>query len=286
MFHFCCSYGNKKTIKSQGAGYGYAVASHGTFYLRGDNYAKSSRPDAIVAGNHDLRFGLLTPKGVLADLAGVIAMKKLKGLSSEGKFNSHKSLLLPNFLDIYLKYLMEVVMRKTAFIVFVVLAVLAATACKNNATGPNDPLILSTPPVNSGGGTVMPGPVYGINELVGIWQATEAEVWSTEDPDVWRDLVAEGGTITLVLEASQTYTVTVTMPGEKASVDTGSWYYHEFWGSPQIDFYPSSIPDPEYGEIPSFYVSLSDNTMSLSTGNTKLLPFDLGWYILNLELTR
>jgi hypothetical protein len=186
---------------------------------------------------------------------------------------------------------MEVVMRKTAFIVFVVLA---AATCKHNATSPNDPLLFSNPPVNASGPVIGTNdPVIGINDLVGTWQATKAEVWSSEDPDLRRDLVAEGGTATLVLEASQAYTVTVTMPGETPSVDTGIWYYHEFWGSPQIDFYPSSIPDPEYGEIPSFYVSLSDNTLTLSTGSTRLLPFDFGWSdtelqmaILNLVLTR
>jgi hypothetical protein len=102
MFHFCRSYGNKKTIISQGAGYGYVAVSHGTFHLTGGHHAKSSNPDALILGNHDLRFGLLKPRGALADPAGVIAMKKFKGWSSEGKFNSHKSLLLPNLLDIYL----------------------------------------------------------------------------------------------------------------------------------------------------------------------------------------
>jgi len=119
------------------------------------------------------------------------------------------------------------------------------------------------------------------NELyVGTWRATKAEFWRMPEPNVRRDrrdLLAEGGTVILVLEQCGNYSVSVTMPGEKTAIAPGRWHYHGFWGKPQIDFYISSIPDPEWGEIPSFYVSLSGDTMTLWDGGSNFLPFDYGW---------
>ena len=168
-------------------------------------------------------------------------------------------------------------MRKTSFMVFVVFAVLVAAACKDNPTDPNEPSIFLKPLAESDGLAKSDGLVIGINNLVGTWKATKVEAWSALNPELRRDPVAEGGTVTLVLEASQMYTVTVTIPAETPSVDTGIWHYHEFWGRPQIDFYPSSIPDPEYGEIPAFYVALSDNTLTLWDSGLTFLPFEFGW---------
>ena len=129
---------------------------------------------------------------------------------------------------------------------------------------------------------------------MGTWQATKAEAWKADKPDSKRDLVAEGGTVTLVLEpTSQTlgkakpsgkYTVTVTMPGMEPGVDSGFWFYSSNGsynsGKPQIDFYPASLgPDAEYGEIPAFLVALSDdnNTLKLWDSGLTFLPFDFGW---------
>lgn len=99
-----------------------------------------------------------------------------------------------------------------------------------------------------------------------------------------RDLVAEGGTVILVLEGSPNqsaapqYTITVTMPGGKTGIDTGRWIYTEFHdGRPQIDIYPSSIPDPDYGDVMGFYVALSDNTLKFWDDGKSFLPFDFGW---------
>lgn len=162
-------------------------------------------------------------------------------------------------------------MRKTAFMLLVALAILAAAACQDNPTLPGADSLVPVETVSTRSATTTESGFF-----VGIFQATKAEGWSYLDPNVRRDLVAEGGTVTLLLEASEAYTVTVTMPGETPRVATGRWHYHSFWGKPQIDFYMSSIPDPEYGEIPSFYVSLNENTLTLSQGGAKFLPFDFG----------
>lgn len=186
-------------------------------------------------------------------------------------------------------------MRKTSLMVLVALAVLAAAACKDNPTGPSASSRVLAGTVSTGSGTTTT--IINVEDLMGTWQATQAEGRNYWDPNIRRDLVAEGGTVSLVLEASQTdqtYTVTLTMPGETPRVDTGIWHYHEFWGRPQIDFWPSSIPDPEYGDGIGFYITLSGNTLSLSQGGGGFLLFDFGWHdswgndwaILDLVLTR
>lgn len=163
-------------------------------------------------------------------------------------------------------------MKKTSIVVLIALAVLAAAACQDNLTNPSpDSRALAKTVLNGSAATI------GVAGLVGTWKATKVEAWSALNPDTRRELVSDGGMVTLVLEASQTYTITVTMPGAKPGVDTGLWHYHEFWGRPQIDFYPSSIPDPEYGEIPAFYVALSDNTLRLWDSGLTFLPFEFGW---------
>jgi hypothetical protein len=186
-------------------------------------------------------------------------------------------------------------MRKTAFVVVVVLAVLAAVSCQDNLTGPSAtsraPAVTSSP---APAVTTCPATIE-VRALMGTWHATKAEAWRmvangggfTEVAGSRRDLVAEGGTVTLVLEPnSQTlgraipdgkYTLAVTMPGATPGVDSGFWFYTEFHGRPQIDIYPSSIPDPEYGEIMGFYVALSDNTLTFWDSGRTFLPFDFGW---------
>lgn len=171
-------------------------------------------------------------------------------------------------------------MRNLAFAVLVVLAVFAAIACQNSPTGPSPVSASPTKPVPPGSET---GPKTGIDGLVGTWQATKAEGTNFWDPNIRRDLVAEGGKVTLVLEADQTdqtFTVTLTMPGESPRVNYGIWHYHEFWGHPQLDFLPGWIPieELEYGQCMGFYFTLSDDTLTLSDGGGDFLRYDFGWH--------
>jgi len=170
-------------------------------------------------------------------------------------------------------------MRNIALAILVALAVLGAVACQNSPTGPNA--------ASSAGRelTASPGtwPKTSIDGLVGTWQATKAEGINFWDPNIRRDLVAEGGKVTLVLESGQTgqtYTATLTMPGEAPRVNFGIWYYTDFHGRPQLDFWPGSIPieELEYGDGMGFYFSLSDTTLSLSDGGGQFLCYDFGWH--------
>ena len=180
-------------------------------------------------------------------------------------------------------------MRRISFVVLIVGAVLAAASCTNSPTGPsaNSPVLADLEPEVEG-----PTTRLKVEDFVGTWQATKAEAWRVvqvgagfvEVAGSRRDLMAEGGTVTLVLEGGQTdnaaprYTITVTMPGGKTGVDTGGWIYTEFHdGRPQIDFYSASIPDPDYGGISGFYVALSDNTLTFWDSGLTFLPYDFGW---------
>ena len=180
-------------------------------------------------------------------------------------------------------------MRTISFVVLIVGAVLAAASCTHSPTSPsaNSPVLPDPEPEVEGTTTR-----FKVEDFVGTWQATKAEAWRVvqvgagfvEVAGSRRDLVAEGGTVTLVLEGGQTdnaaprYTITVTMPGGKTGVDTGGWIYTEFHdGRPQIDIYPASIPDPDYGGISGFYVALSDNTLTFWDSGLTFLPYDFGW---------
>lgn len=186
-------------------------------------------------------------------------------------------------------------MRKGAFVVLVALAVLAAAACQNT-TGPSPVSPMSTKPVSAPASAGSDsGAKIGIEGLMGTWQATKALGSNALKPDSQRDLIAEGGTVTLMLEENSQaigygkvvppgkYTITVTMPGTAPGTDTGYWYFGPAWqeqykGQYQMDFYPARLlPDIEYGEIPAFLVSLSGSTLKLWDSGLTFLPFDFGW---------
>lgn len=61
------------------------------------------------------------------------------------------------------------------------------------------------------------------DDLAGTWEATEAVVTSVADPTVSVDFVAEGGTITLVLNADAGYVFTSSFPGEDPEVEIGTY---------------------------------------------------------------
>ena len=97
-------------------------------------------------------------------------------------------------------------MRKTVFLVGIALAMLAAAACQDAPTGPlaNSPALPGTGSGMGSGSTDRPA--LTTNEAyMGTWQATTAECWRDPAANVLcdpRDLVAEGGTVILVLEQS------------------------------------------------------------------------------------
>jgi hypothetical protein len=62
-----------------------------------------------------------------------------------------------------------------------------------------------------------------VEELAGNWLATRAEVVSVADPGNKVDLVTLGGSFTLTLSASGTFSGSSAAPGEPAENWTGTW---------------------------------------------------------------
>ena len=177
-------------------------------------------------------------------------------------------------------------MRRTTFMALAVVAAFAASACKNNVSGPafEGPITSTGGSTGGSSGTI----IYEAHQFVGTWKATQAEAWDSKDRSRRRDLVAEGGEVILTLEANSapgrvsgsTYTITVQMPGKPAGVSKGVWHYHEAWGKPQIDFYSEyllSLPNLEFGEVPSFFVALKGDGLNINDGGGEFLPYDFGW---------
>lgn len=95
------------------------------------------------------------------------------------------------------------------------------------------------------------GPSEG--ELTGSWLATKVELVSVANPATKIDLVALGATVRLVLAASNTYTLTLIVPGEPQEVQTGTW-------SASKDVLTLSDSDGDQ----QFDMSLNGNTLILT----------------------
>ncbi|HDT13792.1 MAG TPA: hypothetical protein ENO03_05470 [Candidatus Aminicenantes bacterium] len=193
-------------------------------------------------------------------------------------------------------------MRNSLVTGFVALAVLAAAACTETPTGPGASPGIVKSSVKTTGTDATETDAAKIaawtKELAGTWQATKAE-GTCSCLNLRRDLVAEGGTVTMVLEVGQTeqtFTVTLTMPGEVPRVNYGIWYCWIHDGRPQIDFWPGWIPleDLMYGDGTGMYFTLSGSSLALWDGGTDFLRYDFGFPeitdcrcgLLELALTR
>jgi hypothetical protein len=145
--------------------------------------------------------------------------------------------------------------NKAALILIAAVAFLGAIACKS-ATGPDDE-----------------------DEFIGTWKATKAEFVSVADPNTKVDIVAQGSTFTLVLNAS-TFTMTIKEPGEADWVGNGTW-------SSSIDTMTFTWSSGMSGES-QFDFTLSASQLTLEGGHMphEFTPGNSEEAILNLILAR
>jgi hypothetical protein len=144
-------------------------------------------------------------------------------------------------------------MRYKIAIGLVGLAALAAGGCKDS-TGPD------------------------VQSLIGTWRATKAEYVSVANPSTKVDIVAQGSTLTLVLNASS-YVLTITDPGMSPEVTNGTW-------SKTID--PLTLTPSGGSSNAVFDMSLNSDTLTL-TGGGAWFDFTAGNFEdakLNLILAR
>jgi len=116
--------------------------------------------------------------------------------------------------------------------------------------------------------------------LVGTWGATKAELVMVSNPSTKVDLVAMGGTVQLVLTTANTFTLTVSMPGEPLEQSGGTWSS----GDVLTLTYTSGRSGNQ-----QFDISLSGNTLTLTGADTDYDFDDDGVYEaakVNLALLR
>ena len=108
--------------------------------------------------------------------------------------------------------------------------------------------------------------------LVGAWNATSVELVSMADPAVHVDLVADlGASVTLVLEADNNYTLTVTYTGDEPG-DSWPWGTNSVvtgnWSATDVLTLQTS-PTSEW----QFEIQLNGDSLSLTEADTS---FDFG----------
>lgn len=108
------------------------------------------------------------------------------------------------------------------------------------------------------------GPDFSISELAGTWNATSLTFsfsgsGTVPDPSSY-DVVADGGSASMVVQSSGRFTLTVTPNGEPSESFGGRMYFEdgEFFA---IQFDDDPPDDPTY-----FGAALSGNTFTLNGG--------------------
>jgi hypothetical protein len=146
-------------------------------------------------------------------------------------------------------------MRKVATVALALLASLAIGCKKNSVTGPST------------------------ESLTGTWRATKAEYVNASNSSIKVDIVSQGATVTLVLEAT-TYTFTASDTRVPTNIGSGSWSS----SSDILTLQPAGLP---FTII--FEMSLSGDTLTLSGGGVQFDFNGTGNFVdatLNMVLTR
>jgi len=124
-------------------------------------------------------------------------------------------------------------MRTKVAIILVGLVALTAGGCKSS-TGPS------------------------AQSLMGTWHATKAEYVSVANSNTKVDIIAQGSTLTLVLDAS-TFVLTVTDPGANPVVSNGTW-------SKSLDTL-TLVPSTGWFGESQFDMSLNGDQLTLTGGH-------------------
>ena len=118
-----------------------------------------------------------------------------------------------------------------------VLAVVAVAAC-NDSTG-------------AGNG-------IEVADLVGTWNATVLEFTNQANTSQKVDLIAMGGSVSMVVSSNGNYALTITFPGDPAEVEAGT-----------ISINGNLLTLTETGEVDptEFVANLSGNTLTLTSSD-------------------
>jgi len=100
-------------------------------------------------------------------------------------------------------------------------------------------------------------------DLVGTWNATAFVFSDFGDPVTDFDVIDEGGTVTIVIRADDTFTITFTIPGSAPETDGGAWSVD----GDRLVFDAGTVDEM------SFDITLSGNTLTIYSDDVE---FDFG----------
>ncbi len=101
-------------------------------------------------------------------------------------------------------------------------------------------------------------------DITGTWNATLVQYTSTADPSKSVDLIADGGTLSIVITAGMNYTLTVSFPGEPVEAEQGTVSLAD-----DVVTIDPAGPDVQF----DFDFALSGDTMTL-TSDDEEFDFD------------
>lgn len=96
------------------------------------------------------------------------------------------------------------------------------------------------------------GPNLSMNDIEGNWKATTANFYHDT---LFFDVIAEGGSATLVIQTNGRFTFTIKLPEEADDVSAGQLGFDEEWLAIGYDEYP--------GEYEYFFIELANGILTL-----------------------
>ena len=167
--------------------------------------------------------------------ANLFVMKKIKREAE----HPHKS---PVFFDGHLLKKCHTITRRVFYFAATLLLFSAIVACDKDKE--EYPLI---------------GTDLSMADIAGTWDATTANFSSYELDDdgqpYFIDILAEGGSFTMVIQKNGRFTATITLPGEPDNISTGQLGFDEQWLAITFD------DDP--GEYEYYFIELVNEILTL-----------------------
>ena len=115
-------------------------------------------------------------------------------------------------------------------------------------------------------GISLVGPNFSISDITGTWNATQAIFGTVSGAAISVDVVAQGGSVVLVVSSDGSFTVTVTENGGTPVVDTGRMGFDEDLFAIGFDPFPEDY---------EFFAATFSGSMFTISGGNGLVEFDV-----------
>ena len=115
------------------------------------------------------------------------------------------------------------------------------------------------------------------SDIVGTWHATRLEFVNNANPANTVEAIALGATVTMIFNATHTFSLTLTLPGQPAEVSSGTYVV-------TATTLTITVTSENPVQTLNFAMSLSGNTLTL-TGGTTTFNFGTGEVPATLNVT-